>query len=124
RRRDQTDARGREPDRGDVRVDLVPGQLPALAGLRALRHLDLELVGVDEILDVDAEAARSDLLDLRAAVVEKARRVLPALAGGRAAADSVHRDRQRLVRLARERAERHRAGRETLHDLRRGLDVV
>src|SRR5439155_18787991 len=30
RRRDQTDARGREPDRGDVRVDLVPGQLPAL----------------------------------------------------------------------------------------------
>jgi hypothetical protein len=28
------------------------------------------------------------------------------------------------VRLARERAERHRAGREALDDLRRGLDLV
>ena len=46
RRRDQADARRRQPDARDVAVDLVPGQLAALAGLRALRHLDLELVGV------------------------------------------------------------------------------
>src|SRR5581483_784382 len=49
--------------------------------------------------------------------------VLAALAGVRAAADAVHRDRERLVRFARERAERHRARREALDDLRCGLDV-
>ena len=119
----------RQPHAGDVAVDLVTGQLAALAGLRALRHLDLQLVGVREVVDVDAEPARGDLLDRRAARVavrvrDVARRILAALAGVRAAADPVHRDRERLVRLARERAERHRAGGEALHDLRRGLDLL
>ena len=108
---------------------LWPGQLPALAGLRALRHLDLQLVRVREVVRVDAEAAGGDLLDRRAARVavlvrHVARRVLPALARVRAAADAVHRDREVLVRLARERAERHRAGREALDDLLRWLDLV
>ncbi len=66
RRRDQPDARRRVADRGDVGVDLVAGELAALAGLRALRHLDLELVGVDEVVGGDAEAAGGDLLDRRA----------------------------------------------------------
>jgi len=38
----------------------VAGQLAAFAGLRALRHLDLDLVGVDEIFRRDAEA---DIVD-------------------------------------------------------------
>ena len=118
RRRDQADARRRQPHARDVAVDLVPRQLAALAGLRALRHLDLELVGVRQVVDVDAEAARRDLLDLRAALVGEPHRVLAALAGVRASADPVHRDGERLVRLARERAERHRAGGEPLDDLR------
>ena len=46
-------------------VDLVAGQLAALAGLGALRHLDLQLVGVDQVLAGHAEAARGDLLDRR-----------------------------------------------------------
>ena len=50
-------------------VDLAPGQLAALAGLGALRDLDLQLVGVGQIPDRDAEAARGDLLDRRAARV-------------------------------------------------------
>ena len=69
RRRDQADARRREADRADVLVDLVAGQLAALAGLGALGHLDLQLVGVDEVVDVHAEAAGGDLLDRRAARV-------------------------------------------------------
>ena len=69
RRRDQTDAGGRVADRADVLVDLVPGQLAALAGLGALGHLDLQLVGVDEVVDRHAEASRGDLLDRRAAAV-------------------------------------------------------
>src|SRR6185312_3370118 len=100
------------------------GELTALAGLRPLRHLDLQLVGVREVVDVDAETARRNLLDLRAALVAEPRRVLAALAGVRAAADPVHRDREVLVRLARERAQRHCTGREPLHDLGRGLDLV
>ena len=47
-------------------LTLPPGQLAAFAGLGALRHLDLELVGGDEVLGRHAEAARRDLLDLRA----------------------------------------------------------
>src|SRR5439155_14722065 len=107
------DARRREADLRDVGVDLVPRQLAALAGLRALRHLDLELVGVDEVVDVDAEAPRRDLLDRRAArvavrVPDVAHGILAALAGVRLAADAVHRDRERLVLLAAERAGRPR----------------
>ena len=41
---------------GDDRVDLVPGQLAAFAGLGALRDLDLQLVGVDQVVRRDAEA--------------------------------------------------------------------
>jgi hypothetical protein len=107
RRGDQPDARRRQADARDVAVDLVAGQLPALAGLGSLCHLDLELVGVREIVRVDAEAAGGDLLDRGAAPVSvrirrEPHRVLAALPRVRAAADPVHRDRQRLVRLARQ----------------------
>ena len=47
RRRDQPDAGRRVAEPRDQRVDLVARQLPALAGLGALRHLDLQLVGID-----------------------------------------------------------------------------
>src|SRR5579871_3121075 len=50
--------------------------------------------------------------------------LLAALAGVRAPADPVHGDRQRRVRLARDRAEAHRPGREALYDVDRGLDLV
>ena len=105
RRRDEADARGRVADLRDVVVDLVARKLPALAGLGALGHLDLQLVGVDEVVDRHAEAPGGDLLDRRAAQVavvigRVARGVLAPLAGVRPGAQPVHRDRQRLVRLA------------------------
>src|SRR5205823_327440 len=129
RRRDQPDARRRVPDPGDVLVDLVTGQLAALAGLRSLRDLDLELVRVDEVVDGHAEAARRDLLDRRAAPVAvrvtlEPPRVLPTLARVRLAADPVHGDRERLVRLRRKRSERHGAGGEALDDLLGRLDLL
>ena len=110
-------------------VDLVPRQLAALAGLRALRHLDLQLVGVDEVVDRHAEAPRGDLLDRRAAAVavgvglKRAGSSPPSPVFERAA-EPVHRDRERLVRLARDRAEAHRAGAEALDDLARRLDLL
>ena len=66
RRRDQADAGRRVAHLGDDGVDLVAGQLAALAGLRALRHLDLHHVGIDQVLGGRAEPARGDLLDRRA----------------------------------------------------------
>ena len=128
----------------------LPGQLAALAGLRALRHLDLDLLGGGEIFGGDAEAARGDLLDLRlqqvaflqlqvafdAALAEARSSVSPAFdrrvavailaafAGVRLAADAVHRDGQRGVRFGRDRAQRHGAGGEALDDFRRGLDFL
>src|SRR5208282_3608564 len=118
---------GRVAHLGDHRVDLVARQLSAFAGLRALRHLDLHHVGVDEILRRYAETARGDLLDRRTHRVAvrqalEAIGLLAAFAGVRLAADAVHRDRQRGVVRARERAERHGAGREALDDQDGGLD--
>ena len=128
RRRDQGDARRRVPHLGDPRVDLVARQLPAFARLGPLRHLDLDVVGVDEVLAGDAESRRGDLLDgaaprIAVRVGDVARRILAAFAGVRLAAEAVHRDRQRFVRLLADRSVRHRAGRESLEDLLGRLDL-
>ena len=103
---------------------LVRGDLATLAGLRALRDLDLELLGRDRVLGAHAEAARRDLLDLRVALVAESIRVLAALARVRAPTESVERDGDGLVRLRRERAMRHRSARKATHDRRGGLDLV
>src|SRR6266702_3378711 len=50
RRRNQRSPGGGMPDARNVLADLPRRQLAALAGLRALRHLDFELFGVDEVI--------------------------------------------------------------------------
>src|SRR5881396_886173 len=121
RRRDQLDARRRVAQLGDVLRDLASGELAALAGLRALRDLDLQHLGARQVLGGDAEAARGNLLDLRlhrvafpqrdvdldAALAQStlhrlagldrrvAAAVLAALAGVGLAADAVHGDGER-----------------------------
>ena len=59
RRRNQADARHRVTQLADVVGHLVARQLAAFARLRALRHLDLDLVGRRQILRRHAEAART-----------------------------------------------------------------
>src|SRR5205823_1693885 len=107
------------------RPDLVAGQLAALARLGALGHLDLDVVGVDQVLGGDPEPARRDLLDRAAPllVVEPVD-VLAALAGVGPPAQPVHRDGQGLVRFGGDRAVAHRAGGEPLDDALRRLDLV
>ena len=107
----------------------APGQLPALARLRPLRHLDLQVVGVHQVLRRDAEAPGGHLLDRRTAEVAvgvggEAIGVLAAFTGVGLAADPVHRDGEVLVRLGRDRAVGHRAGGEALDDLADRLDLV
>ena len=129
RRRDEADAGRRVAHLGDGGVDLVAGELAAFAGLGALRHLDLHDVGVDQVLSRHAEAARGHLLDGRAhgiAVGERLEAVslLAALAGVGLAADPVHGDGERGVRLAADRAEAHGAGGEALDDVGCRLDLL
>ncbi len=69
RRADQADTRGGVAGLGDPGIDLVGRQLAALTGLGALGHLDLDVVGVGQVLAGDAEAAAGDLLDGRALAV-------------------------------------------------------
>ena len=95
---------------GNHLVDLMARQLATLAGLGALRDLDLQHLGIDQIVRCDAEAARGDLLDLRHFLGAVAHRVLTALAGIGPPTEAVHRRGQRLVGLGRQRAQAH-AGR-------------
>src|SRR3546814_17313734 len=99
--------------------DLETRKLAAFAGLGALRDLDLDLVARAEIFGGDAKAARSDLLDIAVGVVAIGIGAIAfarfaAFARHRLGADAVHRDRQRLMRLGRQCAERHPRGDETL----------
>ena len=129
RGRDQADTRGRVAGGADGLVDLVAGQLAAFAGLRTLRHLDLDVVGIDQIFGGHAKAARRNLLDRRTHRIAvghrlEAFRVFAAFAGVRFAADAVHRDRQRGVRFPADRAIAHRAGGKALDDFDRRFDFV
>ena len=104
RRRNEADARRGEPRLGDPRINFLAGQFAAFAGLRALRHLDLQFLRVDEVMARHAEPAGRNLLDggiLRVAVgfQNVTRRILAAFAGVALAADAVHGDGERFVRL-------------------------
>ncbi len=129
RRRNQAHAGNGVAQLRDDVVHLVAGQLAAFAGLRALRHLDLQLVGVDQVICGHAEAAAGHLLDGAAAQIAvrialEARFVFAALAGVGHAADAVHGDGERLVRFLADGAEAHGAGGEALDDLLGRLDFV
>src|SRR5579859_6245987 len=128
-RTDEADARRGMPGAGDPRIDLVAGQLPAFTWLGALRHLDLQVVGVDKILRRDPEACRGDLLDRRSAQVsigipQIAVGILTAFTRVGLAAQPIHGDRDVFVRFLRDRAIRHRPGGEALYDLAHRLHLV
>src|SRR5262249_9648419 len=124
RRRDEPDAGDRVADPGNNIVDLMAGELAAFAGLGALGHLDLQFVGVDEVVGGDAEAGAGDLLDGAAAAVGGTPLLFTALASVGLGADAVHGDGEGLVRLLRDGAERHGAGGEALDDILGGLDLL
>ncbi|SVK54175.1 Uncharacterised protein [Acinetobacter baumannii] len=94
RRGDQRHARHRVTQSGDVRGDFVARQLAAFARLGALRHFNLDHVGVHQVGRRDAEAAGGHLFDARHFVGAVARRIFAAFAGVGEAAEAVHGDRQ------------------------------
>ena len=129
RRRNQADARRGVAHLGDPGIDLCAGQLAAFAGLGALGHLDLQFLGVDQILAGDAEAAGGDLLDgavlgIAVGLGHVAGRVFAAFAGVALAADAVHGDGQGFVRFLADGAVGHGAGLEALEDRLDRLDFL
>ena len=121
--RDESDAGRRTAHFRDPRIHFRAGKLPAFTGLRALGHLDLQLFRLRKIEARHAKTSACDLLDravLRVAALIRpsvTRGVFAAFAGVRFSADAVHRDGERLVRFAGNRAVAHRARFETRHDL-------
>ena len=110
-RRDQRHTRGRVAKPGNQAVNLDAGKLAALAGLCALRNLDLDFLATVQIFGGDTKPPGGDLLDRAGRVVAilaklEACRVLSTLAGIGFRADPVHRDRQRFMRLRAQRAKR------------------
>ena len=66
RRRDQTHARHRETQLGNVFTHLISWQLTAFAGLGTLRHFNLNLIGAHQVLGSHTETPRRDLFNARA----------------------------------------------------------
>src|SRR5437762_6827145 len=97
RRRNQRGARRGVPDARDVFGDFLGGQLSTLTRLRALRHLDFEFFGVDEIIRRDSKTSRGDLLDLigRSRLEAIGVRIFAAFAGIAPATELIHRHSQR-----------------------------
>jgi hypothetical protein len=117
------------PSARDGLRNLVAWKLTSLAGLRALSHLNLELVRVREVVGRHTEATRRDLFDggaHRIAVREHmgAFGVLTTLTGVRLAAEPVHGDSERRVRLHRNGPVRHRTGDEAANNFVPRLDLV
>ena len=90
--------------------NLVPGQLTTLAGLGALRDLDLQNVGVNQVVRGYAKAPRCNLLDARVADAVETRRVLATLPRVRVSTERVHRHGQGLVGFGGQGANRHSGG--------------
>ena len=117
------------PDLGDDGVHLQPRKLPALTGLGALRHLDLQLARVHEVVRRDPEAAGGHLLDgaLGRIPVGKsgvARLILPAFTAVARRAQAVHPDGERLMRFLADGTEGHGGRDEALHDGGDGLHMT
>ena len=129
RGRDEGDAGDGVAELRDVDADLVAGELSSLAGLGALGHLDLDLLGARQIGGMDAETAGSDLLDgavgpVAVLIALEAARILAAFTAVRLAADAVHGDGEGLVGLGAERTQRHAGRGEAAADLLDRLDLV
>mmetsp|Transcript_20988 Transcript_20988/g.37386 ORF Transcript_20988/g.37386 Transcript_20988/m.37386 type:complete len:604 (+) Transcript_20988:2950-4761(+) len=124
RRRDEADSGSGVAHRCDFVVNLVAGELAALSGLGSLGHLDLDFVGVRQVVDSDSEAPGGHLLDRGVLVGSETGDVLASFAGVRLALEVVHGLREGRVGLHGDRTVAHRAGSEALDDFLGGLDEV
>ena len=124
RRRNQTDAGRRAPTLGDVVTHLEAGQFPAFPRFRSLRHLDLDLVAVREIVGRDSGASRRDLFYGRTSIVAEAHRIFSAFARVRLFPPSVFMATANASCDSLECYQRHGPGDKSFNNLLGGLDVL
>ena len=127
RRADESHPGGGIANGGDHLVHLEPGQLAPFARLCPLHDLDLQLVGICEVIYGHPEATARYLFDGRARGVtvlerDEAPGVLTALARVGFAADAIHRNGEGLMRFDGYGAEAHGPRGETLHYFALRLD--
>ena len=108
---------------GDAIGDLVAEQHPSAAGLRALPDDDLDRVAAAQVVGVHAVARGQELVDEHVGVPALLGRHA-AVAGGRRRADLARAAAERLLRLCRERAERHAGDRDRDLQVQRLLRVA
>ena len=121
RRGDQSHAGGGVAALCHPWINLAAGKLAALAGLCALRHLDLDLLGGNQIFAGNAEPGGGDLLDGGIPLGAVALLVLAALAGVGLAAQTVHGNGKAFMGFLGQRAVAHGGGLEALDD---GLNAL
>ena len=115
---------------GDVLVDFVTGQLAAFAGLGALGHFDLQLVGVGQVSMVTPKRPEATCLMARRRFEVAVRQSgLITRRGSSPPSPVLLLPPMRFMAMARvswasrrDRAERHGAGAEAFDDLLGGLD--
>src|SRR5882762_7569442 len=95
RRRNEPHARSRVPYFSNLRVDLVPRQLPTFAGLGTLCNFYLQFLSVDQVVTGDTKTAGRYLLNRAVARVavrfeEIACWIFATLTGVTLAADAIH----------------------------------
>ena len=113
----------------DLAIDFVARKLASFSRLCSLRDLDLQFVGIDEILSRHAETARSHLLDCGSErnafrAYAKPLRFLTAFTCVGAAANAVHCFGERGVGFPADGAKAHRSRCETPDDVGCGLDIL
>src|SRR5574337_680088 len=116
------------PHLGDPGIDFCAGELATLTRLTALRQLDLQIGGIDQVLAGYPEATGGDLLYCAATPVAvgiryEASGILAPLSGIRPGAQPVHGNSQRFVGLLADGAVRHGPGGEALEDRLDGLNL-
>src|SRR5262249_12994763 len=100
----QANTRRRVAHLGNPRIDFVARQLSTFTRFSALSHLDLQLLGMDQVFAGYAEPGRGNLFDGAVARVtigvrDVTGRIFATFAGVALAADAIHGDGQRLMRL-------------------------
>ena len=126
---DQTDTRGGVPSVGNRTDNLVARKLSTLTGLSTLGHLDLQLIGIGQVMGSDTETARGNLLDggpHRITILEflATLGILTTFSSVGLAAQTVHGNSQAGVRLHGDGSIGHGTSYKTTDNLGPGLDLV
>ena len=122
--RNKCDARHSITQASNQLVYLTTRQLTTFAGLGTLRDLDLQHIGVNQILRRHTKASGRNLLDTRGTLGTVTRRVFTPLTGVGASAKTVHCLGNGLMRLRRQGSERDTRRVKALEYLLKGLNLV